>query len=191
MSHKKHKPLPTPNAGNTIHNNFSLLKDLRKYYGDTTATIRNSHESSVTIPIASLGMSIKTNSFYMLTKSDGVQMPKDLADKLFNSFNASMKNGWLDKHLDEHVDLFMKFGNLTKDEVYDRLYIGIIDRTACGGLESRLDIAIDTNNSVYTPQIIIGDSTTFKGSGMSTALLSFCLICMDCGGSYHTVDFNM
>ena len=87
MAHKKHKPLPSLNAGNTIRNNFSLLKDLRKYYGNTTATIRNSHESSVTIPIASLGMSIKTNSFYMLTKSDGVQMPKDLADKFSRAKN--------------------------------------------------------------------------------------------------------
>ena len=85
----------------------------------------------------------------------------------------------------------MNCGNLTEDEVYDRLYIGIIDRTACGGLESRLEVAIDNNNSVYRPQIIIGDSTTFKRNGMSTALLSFCLACVNCGGSYHTVDFNM
>ena len=177
MAHKKHKTLRTPNAGNTIHNSFSLLKDLRKYYGDKGCEITNWHESSKTILISSFKETVNNKLLHIMPRDDNELMDDALANRLVNAFGKSLKNGSLAKEIDSVTEFLMKQHGMTEDEVNDGLWLGIIDRTACDLNVTRVQMG---NNSV-----------TLEEKHVKKPILSFCLYIKLKNGGYLTSDFTM
>lgn len=180
MAHKNHKTLRTPNAGNTtINNHTNLVKDLRKYYGNNGYEITNNHESSKTILISSLEETNKIGQVHIMPRTDNVAIDSSLAGRFVNAFNQSISSGWIKNHLQEMVNHYRTFGDYTEDDIMKRLYIGIIDRTSC-------DMNDITRVTIKNNKMTIEDAKQIKKPA-----ISFCLVCLDCGGAYHTTDFTM
>lgn len=178
MAHKKHKTLRTPNAGNTtISNHFNLVKDLRKYYGDNGYEVTSNHESSKTILVCSIGETNKLKQVHIMPRKDNAPIDAALGGRFASALAQSISNGWIKKHLQEMVDYYRTFGDYTEDEITERLYIGIIDRTAC--------------SSEVTTVKFSGNALNIMEEHLKKPALSFCLVCLDCGGAYHTADFTM